>query len=227
MKSKILITLIMLILGSFLFAEPVKVIGVFCGEKQEFTVQAGETLSQICDKLNIPVKKIKSLLQTELDAYNEANNQDLPNYHRDWDAKTLADLKVTPERFKEVYQKFIDERYEFGGNITIVGISVVFVSLLVICLLIGLFEHIGKERKPKTKSKTVATSVGNVTGDAESMSSNSIVAVIIALHKYRTEIEERRKIMLTFKRTPVSLWGSHNKGDMPNYNFNQPTRGRK
>ncbi len=225
MKSKSLIIVLLLVISSFLIAEPVKVIGEFCGEKQEFTVSENQTLVELCDQLNVPVKKIKSLLEPELEAYNTAHNQNIANYKREWDDKSLQDLKVTPERFKEVYQQFLNERYQFGGNITIVGISVVFVSLLVISILIGFFKHLGKERKPKTA--TVSTPVGNVTASAEAISSNSIVAVIIALHKYRSEIDERRKILLTFQRTPITLWGAHNKTDMPNYNYNQPTRGRK
>jgi len=230
MKKYIIVFLLVLV-SCFIYAEDVatenvQIKGVFSGTERLFDVHPNDTLVHICSQLNIPIKKFKALLQVELDAYNKANEHEWTNYNREWDTLTISELGVTPERFKEAYTTFIDEKYDFGGNITIVGISVVFSSLFLIYLIIGLFKHIGKERSAP-KDKKVQTPVGTVSGPAEVMSSDTIVAVITALHRYRVEIEERRKIMITIKRTQVSRWGSPCQADMPNKNITQPTRGRK
>jgi hypothetical protein len=230
MKKYLLIIVLLLIAVFTLAEEAVKqgvfVSGNFSGLKQTFEIKDTDNLLNLCAAVNIPIKKVKSILQEELDAYNIANGKDWKNFNREWDELTLKELGITPERFKEVYTKFTKERYIFGSSITMVGLSVVFFSLFLISALISLFKHLNYEKAPKVV-KSVATPLGTVTGPAEEMSSNTIVAVIIALHRYRSEIEERKRLMLTFKRTQVSLWGAPHKSDMPNNNFNQPSRGKK
>ncbi|MBN2829529.1 MAG: OadG family protein [Candidatus Cloacimonetes bacterium] len=229
--KRYVIIISLLLLASLAFSEEasnqgVFIKGKFSGIKQTIEVKETDNLLKLCSEVNIPIKKVKSILHNELEAYNSLNGKDWKNFNREWDVLTLKELGITAERFKEVYEKFTHDRYIFGSSITWVGLSVVFFSLFLINAIIGLFKHINYEKPPKS-NKSVATPLGTITGPAEEMSSNTIVAVIIALHKYRSEIEERKKLMLTFKRAQISLWGAPHKSDMPNNNFIQPARGKR
>ena len=128
-----------------------------------------------------------------------------------------------------MFNSFTKNTLNYGYSVTLVGIIVVFLSLLLISILINQFQHIEKTKALKAKriakksTSTIETSAGKITGPSDAISSNAIVAVISALHKHKLSVEERVKIQMTFSRTPVNMWSASAKMDMPNRVYTKPT----
>lgn len=235
MKHSKIILIIFLFLLAFtcLNAEEAKVTFNKTGRKVEFTIKQDFTVKAVADSINMPVKKLKAMLGSELSKYGEDNPEyaKYKSQNRKWDELTLSELDIAPTLVAEKFEKFTKETLSFGYSVTWVGILVVFFSLLLISVLINQFQHIEKTKELKIKkkpaTKTVASPVGNITGPESAISSNAIVAVIAALHKHKLSVEERVKIQMTFSRTPVNMWSASAKMDMPNRVYNKPIDGSK
>ncbi len=231
-KNKLVFFLILLFVGVNLFAaEEAKVTFQKTGKTVEFTISENYTLRAVADSINMPVKKLKAMLLTELSLYGETH----PDYKgvkpqsREWDVVPIHELNITPATVAEKFNSFTDNTMNYGYSVTVVGIIVVFLSLLLISVLINQFQHLEKTKDIKVKKKaksaltTIETPAGKVTGPTDAISSNAIVAVIAALHKHKLSVEERVKIQMTFSRTPVNMWSASAKMDMPNRVYNKPT----
>ncbi|PID28964.1 MAG: hypothetical protein CSB55_02535 [Candidatus Cloacimonadota bacterium] len=163
----------------------------------------------------------------------------LDNYHIRIDLKkgdgekSLKDFNIDEKILLQAKKDFEKYKVRFGLGITLVGMLVVFISLMLIGIIISQMEHITKyeERKRKKKEEIAAkkvfhTSCGKISTSETEVSMNSIAAVITALHIHRLEAEESHKLHLTWKRTPVSVWRASFKTMMPNkeYNYTKRTR---
>lgn len=235
-KSKIIFLLILLLLTfNILTAKEAVVSFQKAGETVEFTINEGHTLRAVADSINMPIKKLKAMLAPELKLYGETNVsfKGLKSQSRLWDQIPLVDLNIKSDTVAEKFVNFTNATMDYGYSITVVGIMVVFFSLLLISVLINQFQHIEKAKDFKAKksqtkaSTTVKTPVGKVTGPTSAISSNAIVAVIAALHRHKVSVEERVKIQMTFSRTPVNMWSASAKMEMPNSAYNKPTERRK
>lgn len=230
-KSKIIFLLILLLLAvNLLSAQVAKVTFQKAGETVEFTISENYSLRAVADSINMPIKKLKSMLSAELTRFGEGNAdfEGLKSQSRLWDQISLSGLNIKPTTVAEKFNTFTDKTMDYGYSITVVGILVVFFSLLLISILISQFQHIAKtkdikgKKSSKATTSTVKTPVGKVTGPTSAISSNAIVAVIAALHKHKLSVEERVKIQMTFSRTPVNMWGASAKMNMPNSLYNKP-----
>lgn len=197
------------------------------GLEQEYVVNEKATLLEIAQEVNIPVKNLKLQLTKELNEFKLTNPEfeKIQTQDRMWDDLTLEDLQVSPTKVVELHNEFIDNKMSYGGSVTLVGVSIVFLSLLLISLIVAQLQRLEKKAPKKEKKatsvKTVNTSIGKVTGPMEGLSANAIVAVITAIHKHKVLVEERMKIEMTFKRTPVNMWGASAKMEMPNSSYNK------
>lgn len=235
-KSKILFLLILLLaVGNILSAEDAKVSFQKAGKSVEFTISEHYNLRAVADSINMPIKKLKAMLAPELKLYGETHPEfkGLKTQSRQWDKISLAGLNIPSATIAENFNNFTNKTMKYGYSITVVGILVVFFSLLLISVIINQFQHIAKtkniksKKSSKTATTTVQTPVGKVTGLTSDISSNAIVAVITALHKHKLSVEERVKIEMTFSRTHVNMWSASAKMEMPNSVYNKPIVRRK
>lgn len=199
------------------------------GQDLEYVISKNATLLQIAQTVNMPVKSLKLKLADVFKEYQLSNPDfaGFPTQDRIWDNLSLEELKVSPATIAKLHDEFIDNIIGYGGSVTLAGISIVFISLLLISIIVSRLQYLGKrpskksENKEKGKTKTVKTPVGKITGSTDGMSANAIVAVITALHKHKSSVEERVKIQMTFSRTPVNMWSASAKLSMPNKIYNK------
>jgi hypothetical protein len=62
----------------------------------------------------------------------------------------------------------------------------------------------------------VISAKGKLVSKPGDLDRNLIAAAITALHLYKQGIEERRRLLLTFKRTPTNQWRASAILNMPN-----------
>lgn len=191
---KKIIFLIMIIFTVVCFAK---------NKKTDFTPST--TLLEISAQTNIPVKKITQYLKLQ--------NQTEFNI-------SMQESGISNEDIKKAIADYHSNTKSFYSGIILVGMGIVFVSLLIVGLIIGSLQHIGD---PKKKKKSVIqTSVGKVTVPQDHISSNGIVAAITAMVLH--DADEKDKIELTWKRQSLSMWKSA--GMVENRVF-EDRRGRK
>jgi hypothetical protein len=165
------------------------------------------TLLQISVKYHIPVKKLKHLL--ELDPNNPALN------HR-----TVQSLNLELEDIMAAVKEFEETLDKTGYNIILVGMLVVFAALFITSIVILQLRHLNiltQEKQPVQKVKINQT--GKLLAAHPSITNNDIVAAITALQIYRRQIEERRRLALTFHRDKANYWRAAGLYAMPNRNF--------
>jgi len=159
----------------------------------EMEFSSSPSLLEISQKANIPVKKLAEYLdRSEISDYS----------------KTLTELNINSDELKQAIKRFEQEKKSFYSGVVLVGMSIVFGSLIIIGLVIASLEHMNKKAKPK--KKTVKTSFGKVSAAPEHISSNGIVAAITALYLHEMEVEEQNRLHLTWKRQPLSMWRATN-----------------
>lgn len=168
-------------------------ISLLVAEKAEFNFSNDTNLIVISEQANIPVKKIVELLDLD----------DISDYN-----KTISELDISNQQINKAIEEFTENRNSFYAGVALVGMSIVFGSLIVIGLVIASLEHINFEKKPK--KQTVQTSIGKVTSAPEHLSSNGIIAAITAMYLHEMEVEEKNKLHLTWKRQPLSMWRATN-----------------
>lgn len=174
-------------------------------EEKKLNFAPSTTLLEISAQSDIPVKKITQYLklkdQTEFNV-------------------SMQELGISNEDLKKAFAEYHANTKSFYTGIILVGMGIVFVSLLLVGFIINLLQHIGE---PKKKKKAVVqTSVGKVTAPKDHISSNGVVAAITAMFLH--DAEERDKIDLTWKRQTISMWKAA--GMVENRVF-EDRRGRK
>jgi hypothetical protein len=143
-------------------------------------------LLEISKTLDIPSKKLAEYL----------------NLDSETDSKIpLAELGITNDKIKNAYTAYQEEETVFFGDIVLVGMSIVFISLILVGLIILSLQHLEIKKKPKT-SRTA-----NI---PEHISSNAIVAAITAIYIHEAEVEEQNRLNLTWTRSQLSMWRATN-----------------
>jgi len=196
------------------------IVSLFADNNDNIDLQP-ETLFHAAAKHELPIKKMTEYL-------NQAGAKIDLSLDR---GKTLEELNITENMILKAKEKFAKNRLNFGLGITLVGMVVVFASLILIGFIISQLVHITKhEERKKNKialaKNKVSTSIGSVSTIESGVSMNSIVAVVTAIHMHRLEAEESQKMLLTWQRTPVSMWRSSVKTMMPNKEYNYTKRSR-
>ncbi|MCK9329759.1 MAG: OadG family protein [Candidatus Cloacimonetes bacterium] len=165
------------------------------------------TLESICLLKNIPIKKMSE--------YLNINPQDSSNR-----SKTLIDLGINVPIFEELEERFDENILDFSSTLTVLGMSVVFLSLIITSLLISQLVHLNKKKDKKETKATLTSPIGKIsTQYIENLSSDAVIAVIAAIHKHRIDTDEQNRIMLTWRRANVSMWQASGKVQMPNSSF--------
>lgn len=170
---------------------------------------AESNLLELSAKTNIPVKKYLQYLELPADT----------DLHT-----TLAELKVGAKDLEKAQKDYDENLIPFYSGVVIVGMSIVFVSLMLTGLIISQLKNLGNKPKKKVKKASVKTSAGTVTGPVDHLSSNAVVAAITAIYLHEMDVEEQNKMLLTWKRAPLSMWKASS--IMPNNEYYQAKRNR-
>ncbi len=160
------------------------------------------TLGELAAQKQLPVKKLRQF------AGIDSADKSFDNY-------SLQALGKTPEELEAFEKDFNENKMGFGFSILGFGILIVFLALAITALVISQLKRLNP--KPKADSGTlVLTSSGKVKSQPVDMNADVIAAAIAALHLYKHDIEERRRLLLTFKRARSDQWKSSVMLNMPN-----------
>jgi Na+-transporting methylmalonyl-CoA/oxaloacetate decarboxylase gamma subunit len=146
------------------------------------------TLQELSAEIQIPIKKLKECLELPQTTDNHA---------------TLSDLTIGKQNIILAIDRYNEDRFGYYQSIVILGMLIVFGSLMITAVFIGLLQHTVIEKKPKTPQ---SRKHGKQEASREHVSSNAIVAAIATVYMHEWEIEEQNKMILTWKRAPLSLW---------------------
>lgn len=117
--------------------------------------------------------------------------------------QTLAELQISADHLEKALEQYQISKKSYYSGIVLVGMSIVFLSLIIVGFGIHSLQHIGQK-------KTVHTRIGAITAAPEHISSNAIVAVITAIHLHEADVEEKNRLLLTWKRSQLSMWSAAN-----------------
>lgn len=160
------------------------------------------TLGELAAQKQLPVKKLRQF------AGIDSSDKSFDHY-------SLQALGKTPEELVAFEVDFNDNKMGFGFSILGFGVLIVFSALAITALVIAQLKRLNP--KPKDDAGTlVLTSSGKVKSQPADMNADVIAAAIAALHLYRHDIEERRRLLLTFKRNRSDQWKSSVMLNMPN-----------
>ena len=169
------------------------------------------TLTEVSATLSMPIKKLKNQLNLE----NPIS--------RKWDSFSLQSLDQSPEKIKELHEAFVANRIGYGASVTLVGMLTVFAALIITSLVIRQLIHLN--RPPKAIKPDLKLSPGGkVVAASATLNRNMIAAIITALHIHQQSLEDRRKLALTFRRTPTNQWRASAVLSMPNREINSKRR---
>jgi len=160
------------------------------------------SLSEVAQVLNIPIKKLKAML---------GNDDPLD---KSWDNLSLQALGIGLDTIIEIESDFNEGISSYAASVLMVGMLVVFTALILTSLIISQLVHLNREKKSSIAIKV--NSSGQLKSAPKNISSNLIVAAVTALHMHKMDLEERRKMVLTFRRTPTNQWRASAVLSMPN-----------
>jgi Na+-transporting methylmalonyl-CoA/oxaloacetate decarboxylase gamma subunit len=174
---------------------------------EEVQIDSKATFKEVSFQVDIPLKKLANLLSREIEP-----------------EQIVAESGVTVAEIREAIEKFEQIEDSYNWSIVLIGMVVVFLSLILIGILIGLLQQLNKwdeikERQNKRVSKGKKSKIKKITAVDGNLSNDAIVAVISAIYLHELEVEERNKLNLTWKRAPLSMWRSANKVSFPNKTF--------
>lgn len=149
------------------------------------------TLRKISETSKVPVRKVIEYLKLDRDT-----NIDIP----------VHTLGITQDDLKESLCCYNDNKHSYYTGIVVVGMGTVFVSLIVVALLIAQLRFLDKKKKPPIKELPEEAKVKYASNEDEEI----IAAITTTLYLYELEREEHDKLILTWKRAPVSMWKSSN-----------------
>ncbi len=132
------------------------------------------------------------------------------------DSQSLQALGKTPEDLVEFEESFNENELGFGLSVTGIGILMVFCALAVTALVISQLHRLNREPKDR---KIRIDSQGKVKSQPKDLNSDVVAAAITALHLYKHSIEERRRLLLTFRRAQSNQWHSSGMLNMPNRDY--------
>lgn len=99
--------------------------------------------------------------------------------------------------------------FEQGVSITIIGISVVFLSLILLFFCMKFFIRFIAKSKSESSAAQKGLAISGKTG-TESITGEIVAAIAMAIHQSREEFHDLDQMILTFNRItrPYSPWSS-------------------
>ncbi|MCD4795646.1 MAG: OadG family protein [Candidatus Cloacimonetes bacterium] len=179
-------------------------ISLFCmAQEQKPEIFSEKTLSQLSQEINIPIKKLKTLL--EIDAAKSPETK-------------LNELEITSSQVQNAITEYNSTKRVYFWSIVLAGMIIVFISLALVGFIINQLKKLHKLDK-LSKKRLEKIPRAKISADKPNLSRNDIVAVITAIYLHELEAEEQSRLLLTWKRTPISMWKAATKFNMPNRLF--------
>jgi Na+-transporting methylmalonyl-CoA/oxaloacetate decarboxylase gamma subunit len=154
-------------------------------------VNATMSIRQISGNAKIPIRKMIEYLG--LDEKVDVN-------------APLTELNLNDADLQKAVSIYQERKKEYYIGIVVVGMGTVFISLIVVALIIAQLRHIDKKKKTKGRTVPTFSSAGLQTSEEDDI----VAAIITSLFLYELEVEENNKLLLTWKRTPLSMWKASN-----------------
>lgn len=162
------------------------------------------TFSEISERECLPIKIMREKLGL--------NSQD-----KSCDNYSLQAMGVSPAAVDSMITEFNDNSVPYGFSLTLVGMTITFSALFITSFVVSQLQIVNKKRKPKEEEATEEIEQKAKPVETKRIQDrNEVAAAIMALHMYETGIKERRKMMLTIKRTPTNQWRTSQVLEMPN-----------
>ncbi|MDY6915239.1 MAG: OadG family transporter subunit [Candidatus Cloacimonadota bacterium] len=180
-------------------------------EVNDFSFNKEMTIENFSVENGIPTKKVKEYLEIP-------QNTDIQS--------KLSDLQINKEQAEKVVKQFKREKNSFMLVVTLVGMFIVFSSLIITGIIINQLTHFQGEKKKTNKKKSHRKSK-SVSTQKDEPSSNAIVAAITTVYLHELEVEEQNNLLLTWQRANVSMWKAVNKVNVPNRNFFKAQRSER
>lgn len=180
--------------------------GFAVGEReQDFLYQSSWTLQEFAHANQVPLRKITAALGKDPDTQASS---------------TLAELGLTKADVKEALGEYRKGELGFVQNITEIGMLIVFVSLIIVAVLIGLLRHLhifeNKGKTTRSAKRSVRSIMGMISSSGD-MSHYALAAVVAAIFLHEEEVEAENKLLLTWKRASINMWKASK--SMPNDTF--------
>ena len=161
-------------------------------------------MSEISERECLPIKIMREKLGL--------NSQD-----KSCDNYSLQAMGVSPAAVDSMITEFNDNSVPYGFSLTLVGMTITFSALFITSFVVSQLQIGNKKRKPKEEEATEEIEQKAKPVETKRIQDrNEVTAAIMALHMYETGIKERRKMMLTIKRTPTNQWRTSQVLEMPN-----------
>ena len=160
------------------------------------------TLGELAAQKQLPVKKVRQFAGID-------------SADKSFDNHSLQALDRSPEEMVAFENQFNRDKLRFGLTLLGIGVLMVFSALAITALVIGQLKHLNRQPKAAT-AQLVLSASGKVLARPVDMNADVIAAAIAALHLYKHEIEERRRLLLTFRRAGSDQWRGSAMLNMPN-----------
>jgi Na+-transporting methylmalonyl-CoA/oxaloacetate decarboxylase gamma subunit len=160
------------------------------------------TLLELAKQKQLPVKKLRQFAGID-------------SADKRFDDYSLQALGMEPEQLVAFEKEFTDNRFGYGLNIMLMGVLIVFSALAITALVVSQLRRLNPKPK-QLDSAIVVTPKGKVVAKPKDMNADIIAAAIAALYLYKHDIEERRRLMLTFRRARIDQWRDSAILNMPN-----------
>lgn len=147
------------------------------------------TLLEISQQTNIPVKKIAEYLELK----------DQINF-----AVSLGELNISNQQLQKAIAAYQENKNVFFRSVVIIGMSIVFLSLILVGVIISLLQHLGSKKQLPPKS--AGTSSRRVSAAEEKMSGKEIIAAVAAFCLHHSELAQGDELKLTWTRPSQSNW---------------------
>ena len=145
------------------------------------------TIAQISADIHIPVSKLIEYLEL-----SRTVDIHLP----------LSELERDAAALQKAITRYNDNKSTFHIGIVLVGMFTVFISLLLVAVIISQLRHLDKKKKLRTPKMPIVPRPEFNTNEDDDI----VAAITTTLYIYELEVEENNKLLLTWKRTPLSMW---------------------
>ena len=162
------------------------------------------TFAEISERKSMPIKIMREKLG-------------LSSQDKTHDNSSLQALKIRPAAVDSLITRFKNNALPYGLSLTLVGMTITFAALLITSIVVNQLQMVNRNPKAKKEEAVTATDSKSKPVAVKRMHDrNAVAAAIMALHIYETGIKEKKKQMLTFKRTPTNQWRASQVLEMPN-----------
>lgn len=154
---------------------------------EEKVDDASKSILQLSAEKKIPVNKLIQYLDLK-----DSCDVNIPVCRMDRDSSAIA----------KALDDFEKNETAFHFGIVLVGMFTVFVSLILVALIISQLRFINKKKR-KSQPQLPHKSELNF---SDNHNEDIVAAILTTLYLHELEIEENNKLLLTWKRTPLSMW---------------------